>query len=660
MSTNEPVLLDTRVETGPHPLDPITAEEMARARDILTEAGHLDENCKFATIQLQEPDKATLNSFVVGESVDRRLAVVLADVKSSLIHRGIVAVSRGTVDTWETIDSSIEPYAQTGFLFADFTAVESIVRADEGWQRAIAERGITDPDKCFIASMTPGYFGSAEESGKRVYKAQTFYQDTVNDNHWSRPVSGLTLTVDVTNSRVIQLLDHRGAPLPPYSGDYSNGDNGRTRTDIKPLEITQPDGPSFTVDGRYVKWQNWEFRVGFDIREALILHQVGYRDDGVLRPIIHRASISEMVVPYGDPDPTRYWLNYFDVGEWNLGRMATSLALGCDCVGHIHYFDADLHDDDANAYTAQNVVCMHEEDYGVLWKHNDPIAGIAETRRSRRLVVSFFAAIGNYDYGYFWYFYQDGTIEFEAKLTGIVFASAQINGTDNPHTTQVAEGLAAPFHQHLFCARLDMAIDGDRNSIAEIDVVPDPMGPENRYGNAFRTISTTLDRESIASRDTDASRARVWKITNPDKRNALGGPTGYKLIPQASQTLLADPASAIAARAAFATKSLWVTQYDPAERYAAGDLPNQSAGSPGIPVYQAADRPLDGEDIVLWHTFGTTHITRPEDWPIMPVEYTGFMLKPVGFFDRNPALDLPSPHANSCHTEAEGASESKD
>ncbi|MFD4407755.1 primary-amine oxidase [Nocardia sp. NPDC058499] len=635
-----------------HPLDPITEDEMARAREILVAAGHLTENCKFATIQLQEPNKATLNAFVPGDPVDRRIAVVLADVKASVIKRGVVSVTRSAVDSWETIDTTVEPYAQTGFLLSDFPAVVEIVRADEGWQRAIAERGIDDPSKCYVLSMTPGYFGLAEEQGKRIYKAQTFYRDKETDNHWARPVSGLTVTVDVTNGRVVELLDHRGAPLPPYSGDYTSGDNGRTRTDIKPLEIIQPEGPSFTVEGRFVKWQNWEFRVGFDIREALVLHQIGYRDNGVLRPLVHRASISEMVVPYGDPDPTRYWLNYFDVGEWNLGRMATSLALGCDCLGEIQYFDAVLHDDDANAYTVENVVCMHEEDYGVLWKHNDPMSGIAETRRSRRLVVSFFAAIGNYDYGYFWYFYQDGTIEFEAKLTGIVFASAQLNDAVNPHTSLVAAGLAAPFHQHLFCARLDMAIDGDHNSVAEVDVVSDPIGPDNQFGNAFRTVSTTIDRESIATRNADPSRSRIWKISNPKKRNALGAPTAYKLIPQASQTLLADPESAIAQRAAFATKHLWVTQYDAAERYAAGDLPNQSAGSPGLPVYQAADRPLDGEDIVVWHTFGTTHITRPEDWPIMPVEYTGFMLKPVGFFDRNPSLDLPSPHAGACHADS--------
>lgn len=625
---------------------------MTRVREILVAEGCLTDSSQFATLQLHEPDKRTLNSFVTGDQVERRLAVVLADVKAGLVHRGVVSVSGGTVDSWETIDTTIEPYAQVGFLISDFAAVEEIVRSDEGWQRAVAERGIADSSKCVVSSMTPGYFGTPEEVGKRVYKALTFYRENDTDNQWARPLGGLTVTVDLTNHRVIELLNHPGAPLPPYSGDLTRGDDGRTRSDIKPLEILQPEGPSFTVEGRLVRWQNWEFRVGFDIREGLVLHQVGYHDRDNLRPVVHRASISEMVVPYGDPDPTRYWLNYFDVGEWNLGRMATSLSLGCDCLGEIHYFDAELHDDDGNPYTAENVICLHEEDYGVLWKHNEVMSGISETRRSRRLVVSFFATIGNYDYGYFWYFYQDGTIEFEAKLTGIVFATAQLDGTLNPHASQIAQGLAAPYHQHLFCARLDMAVDGGRNSVVEVDVVSDPIGPDNPYGNAFRTVSTPLNHEREAARNADATRSRVWKILNSEKLNALGQPTAYKLIPQAAPTLLADPSSAIAQRATFATRNLWVTQYHPEERYAAGDLPNQSSGSPGLPTYQAADRHIDGEDIVVWHTFGTTHITRPEDWPVMPVEYSGFTLKPVGFFDRNPAIDLPGPHASTCHVDS--------
>jgi primary-amine oxidase len=140
----------------------------------------------------------------------------------------------------------------------------------------------------------------------------------------------------------------------------------------------------------------------------------------------------------------------------------------------------------------------------------------------------------------------------------------------------------------------------------------------------------------------------VWLVSNPGSRNRLGRPVGYVLRPEGQPVLLADPSASVAARAAFATKHLWVTRHDPAERYPAGELINQHAGGAGLPAFVAADRPIDGADIVLWHTFGMTHIPRPEDWPVMPVESTGFVLKPYGFFDRNPTLDVPASTARHC------------
>ena len=74
-----------------------------------------------------------------------------------------------------------------------------------------------------------------------------------------------------------------------------------------------------------------------------------------------------------------------------------------------------LADGDGQPREIPNAICMHEEDFGVLWKHTDLFTESAETRRQRRLVISFFATVGNYDYGFYWYLYLDGTIELEVK-----------------------------------------------------------------------------------------------------------------------------------------------------------------------------------------------------------------------------------------------------
>jgi primary-amine oxidase len=482
-----------------------------------------------------------------------------------------------------------------------------------------------------------------------VVRAITLYQEHPTDIPWFRPIEGVIADVDLIERRILRFADHGGDPVPPRYPNLAEGAWAPTRTSLRALSITQPDGPSFHVDGNAVTWEGWSFRIGFDAREGLVLHQVGIADGDRVRAVLHRASVAEMVVPYADPHPMRFWISYFDEGEYGLGRLATTLTLGCDCLGEVRYFDAVYADDRGEPVEQPRVVCLHEEDVGVAWKHQDFFSGTSEVRRSRRLVVSSRAAIGNYDYGFFWYLYQDGTIELDIKLTGIVFSVATHAAGD--HATQVTPELAAPYHQHLFSVRLDMTVDGTDNTVEEVDVV----GVEdeaNPYGNAFTVRATVLERESTAARVADPSRSRFWRIVNRAVLNAVASPTAYALVPAANPTLLARAGSSVAERAVFATRHLWVTRYDPAERYAAGEYPNQHAGGAGIPAFQRADRDLVDTDVVVWHTCGSTHIPRPEDWPVMPVEHVGFSLKPIGFFDRNPALNIPrSTPGTTCGTD---------
>jgi primary-amine oxidase len=351
-------------------------------------------------------------------------------------------------------------------------------------------------------------------------------------------------------------------------------------------------------------------------------------------------------VPYGDPQ-FRYWQSYFDTGEYLVGKWVNSLELGCDCLGEISYLDAVVTGESGEPRTVRNAICIHEEDAGILWKHTDIYNGSVQSRRQRRLVVSFFTTVGNYDYGFYWYFHLDGTIQFEVKMTGVVFTAGHPGG-DHPYSTEVAPGVGAPVHQHLFCARLDMSVDGISNAVDEVDVTGLPIGPDNPYGNAIAQRVTRLSAEAEAARPGDAARGRVWRVVSGARSNRFGKPTAYTLCPEPAPALLADPSSPLAARAAFATRALWVTRYDPAQRYPAGDFVNQSPGGGGLPAYVAADRDIDGQDIVLWHTFGPTHVVRLEDWPVMPVARTGFTLRPTGFFDRNPTLDVPAPSGH-CH-----------
>jgi primary-amine oxidase len=356
-----------------------------------------------------------------------------------------------------------------------------------------------------------------------------------------------------------------------------------------------------------------------------------------------------MYVPYGDPAPTHRFKNVFDQGEYGIGWLANPLTLGCDCVGQIQYFDGVVNDQDGNPVVIRNAVCMHEEDAGIAWKHTDFRSGAVQVRRRRRLVISMIVTVGNYEYGYFWYLYNDGTIEYEVKLTGVISTGALPVGETPKHGTLVAPGLYGPHHQHFFCVRLDMTVDGPANTVVEVDSMPCPPGPDNPAGNAWQTVGTPLTRESAAVRRIDPSRARYWRIENQGQRSALGAPTAYALMPSGNPPPMYSSDALFAPRAGFTQADLWVTAYDPTQRFAAGDYPNQSPGGQGLPGYVAADRELADTDVVVWHTFGAHHIVRPEDWPVMPVSQVGFMLRPSGFFDGNPALDLPPDEPKPCH-----------
>jgi primary-amine oxidase len=612
-----------------------TGAEITEVQSILSAEGLLGPEKRIAYLGLLDPAREAPK-----DREDRRFRVFLHDVSGASPTDVTVSVTNGAVVSSTGLDTSA--VGELPVLEEEFEVVEELLASDTRWLKALADRGL-DVSTVRVAPLSAGVFEYLGEKGRRILRGLAFVQESPEDSAWAHPVDGLVAYVDVVNRTVDQVLDLGAVPIPAEHGNFTDPQlTGPLRTTQKPISITQPEGPSFTVsNGNHVEWEKWSVDVGFDVREGLVLHNIAFQDGGRKRPIINRASIAEMVVPYGDPSPIRSWQNYFDTGEYLVGAYANSLELGCDCLGEITYLSPVISDAFGNPHEIRNGICLHEEDWGILAKHSDLWSGINSTRRNRRLVISFFTTIGNYDYGFYWYLYLDGTIEFEAKATGVVFTSAYPDG-GSANISQLAPGLGAPFHQHLFSARLDMAIDGFTNRVEEEDVVRQALGDGNERGNAFSRKRTVLARESEGVREADARSGRTWVISNPESRNRLGDPVGYKLHAQGQPTLLADPESSIARRAAFATKDLWVTRFADDERYPAGDFVNQHPGGAGLPAYVAQDRDIDGQDIVLWHTFGLTHFPRTEDWPIMPVDTVGFKLRPEGFFDRSPVLDVPA------------------
>jgi primary-amine oxidase len=629
---------------GVHPLDPLSAEEIRQAVDAVRRDRGVGERWRFASIELREPSKQVVKTHRAGDPVDRAARVVCWDRDGGEVYQGLVSLTEDRVVKWR-----LEPDGQPNMTNDEYHECDEALRRDPRVIEALGRRGITDMELVLIDTWAYGAHLLPEEyPGRRLGWADVWYRKEAGSSPYANPVSGLHLIVDLNRMELLEVEDRGSVPEPQTMGEYAPAlvPGQRLREDIRPLEIVQPEGSSLQVDGNLVRWQKWSVRVGFNYREGLILHTVGYDDDGRTRPVAHRMSFAEMVVPYRDPSNDHYRRTAFDIGEWGLGFMTTSLELGCDCLGEISYLDAVLHNSRGEPYTISNAVCIHEEDNAVLWKHVDARIG-AETRRQRRLVISSHVTVANYEYLIYWRFYQDGNIEAEVRATGIMVTTHLAEGEQAAHGTVVDDRTYAPFHQHFLVARLDLDVDGEANTVHVTESEPLPIGPENPHGLALRQTSTPLRTETEGIQDYDWHTQRAWKVVNERVRNRFGSPVGYKLVPGAALPPMFDPESPVVRRAQVIGHTLWVTPFEEEERWPCGEFVVQSRDDRGLPVWTAQNRSIEDTDVVLWYVFGIHHITRPEEWPIMSVDVASFWLKPVGFFDRNPALDVP-PSGHGC------------
>jgi primary-amine oxidase len=623
--------------TQRHPLEPLNAAEVQLAVQLLKSHGKVTPTTRFVSVSLCEPPKEQVHG-TPAAAPPREVFAVLFDNATNTCHEATVSLTTKQLRAFETV-----PGVQPTMTIDEQVECEQAVLASSAFKAALKKQyGIDDTKLVMVDIWSAGNYGAEEDRTRRLARPLCFVRTDPTDNGYARPIEGLRPVVDLNTMEVIRVEEYGHWPLPPGAANYAADRVPNQRTDIKPLDITQPQGPSFTVQGHEVAWQNWRFVIGFNAREGLTLHHLRYRDGGRDRSILYRASLTEMVVPYGDPGPTQRRKNAFDVGEYGMGMCANSLELGCDCLGEIRYFDAHLCTSRGEPLTIKNAICMHEEDYGILWKHTDRrLPDKPEVRRSRRLVVSSVSTVENYEYGFFWYLYQDGTIQLEVKLTGILSLGAFKPGETPKYGTLVAPQVYAPCHQHFFNVRLDFDLDGTANSVYQIDAVAEDAGDDNPFQNGFYAKPTLLRSEKQARAHLNLQTGRTWKIVNPDVRNVVGEPVGYKFFPGDNAFPLASPNAWWRKRAGFVNYHVWVTPYRADEKYGAGDYPNQSQGGDGLIRWTEQDRPVANTDVVLWYTFAHTHVPRPEDFPVMPTAYLGFVLKPNGFFAMNPANDVP-------------------
>src|SRR5262245_35293807 len=625
-----PLFARTPSDVGVHPLDPLTTDEIAIAVGVLRASGKVGPAGRFPLMALHEPPKSeVLDCCTDGRQPPRRAFVIVYERAANATYEAVVDVAARRLLDWRA-----RPGVQPAILGEEYAMTADIVRADPAWRSAMLRRGISDIENIHVDPWPVG--GRMFWAGRRMVAAVSYYRGS-SSNPYLRPIEGVVAYVDLNAGRVLRLLESHIVPLPRSGQELDEQSLSPLRPASPPLDPALSGETGFTLDGYRVVWQNWQFRMAFHPREGLVLHSVTYQDHGRARPLLYRASVSEVFVTYAHRATDWVFRDAFDEGEFDLGRWANSLEPGTDVPKRATFIDAVVANERGEPYQIPRVVALYERDGGLLWKHADyPKSN--ESRRARQLVVSWIANQGNYEYGFNWIFHQDGALEAEALLTGIVLPraiAASAGASRDRHGRPVTPEIEAVHHQHWLSFRLDVDVDGPRNTVVEVNAVPSSSGG----AGGFEAKETVLRRERAAARRIAPS--RTWKVINPAVKSELGRPVGYELIPGDNAVPLAAPASSTRRRAGFTDAHLWVTPHHPAQQYAAGDYPNQNAIPDGLPQWTKANRHVENVDIVLWYTVGVTHLPRTEDWPVMPVHRVGFRLVPSGFFSANPALDVP-------------------
>ena len=614
-----PALRQTQPASPVHRLDPLSAAEIALVTDALSKAGRMPASTRVVTIELSEPDKSSRAQTRVGRAV-------LYDWSSGVTTEMTVDLQTRAVSAPATVATGDPPLRRVVIDRAT-----EIALGDRRVQQALARHGVKDLERItFLGGLGEGMRLPRRGSSVPLVVSPLVWDPIGN----GMEVRGLDVRVDLGAGTVEEVLEapFRGGTEPSVAPVPA----GRP---LRPLVVSQPNGPSFSIRGSEILWDRWRLHFGVHPRRGVEIYDVAIVDGNQTRPVLYRAGLSELMTPYGDPSYVSWYPR--DAGDYGMSIYSAARAsaiVGADAPANATFVPAVFPDPKGRPVTIPRVVAIYERDGGVLWRHSD------QAIRARQLVLSGYTTVDNYDYLFHWIFSQDGSIDVQVQLTGVMNVRPVATMREAEHDDDdaamfghlVAPRVRAPNHQHFFNWRLDFDVDGDSNRVLEMNTSNMQAQLKDRVGEWFGMRQTTLKSEVSARRDMDLSTSRRWVVTSATKMNELGQHTAYALVPGENAPSFQAPGSAPRRRAAFLEHQLWVTLFDPRQMYASGEWVNIARDREGVEMWGAGDRPIVDKDVVLWYTNSVLHLPRPEDWPVMPAHTAGFRLVPLGFWAMNP------------------------
>ena len=638
-----PTLISPQTQTPDHPLAGLTAQEYWSVHDVLQASGRVDPETFVMSVLLHEPEKDKVLAWKPGDPITREADVIL--MRKGLVTEVRVNVAERRVESWKEAKG-----VQAPIFISDVFALGELAKNDPRIQAGFAKRGIKDMATVECVALPFAYIALPEMQGHRILyggcsdKRGAFLS-------WGRPIDGLYFELDAVEKRVLKVIDEGVIPVPQSPINFEEAP-AKPRPGTKPIEINQPQGPSFQLTGDEVSWQNWHFRVRLDSRVGPVVNLARLDDGDKQRSVMYEGSMSELFVPYMDPGESWATRAFIDAGEFFPGGVLRTMQEGVDCPSNAEYLESYSVNEQGIPMVRPRIACLFETTSGnPAWRHyeEEQVWG----RPMRSLVLRSAAVIGNYDYLLDWRFEQDGSIRVGVGATGVIETKAVKEKTPGERMLQdatssedeygnfVGENTVAVNHDHFFSFRLDLDVDGRENTLMADRLEKRELPPGTHRKSIWVVKPTVAKTERDAMMDIQMDRPTMWMFVNPNVHGPLGYPTGYEIMPGATAASLLDPDDGVQKAGAFSSHQLWVTPYKPDELYAAGVYPIQSTGDDGVAVWTKANRSIENTDIVAWYTLGFHHVPRAEDWPVMPVMWHEFVIRPFNFFSKNPVMTLP-------------------
>ncbi len=628
-----------------HPLDGLTTAEYWTVYDILRESGHTDPDTLFASVLLREPVKTVVTTWKPGDPISREADVVMLHKAQTFEAR--VDIAGHKLVSWQEIKTGQAP-----FVTSEIFGTDGIIKKDPRVLEALKKRGIIDLNSIECITLPVSYVSVPEQETQRVGFGSCSEQHG-SYHSWGRSIEGLTLEMDMVTKKILKVTDSGSVAVANGAVSYEEIPE-KARADAKPISVSQPQGPSYRIKDGEVTWQNWHFRFRVDQRLGPIVNMVRFDDNGRLRSVMYEGSLSELYVPY--MDPSNGWNNrvFIDAGEFYSGvGLSKPMLPGLDCPATATYFDGLSITERGAPKVSSHMACLFERTGNdPAWRHFE--GSEVYGRPTHELVLRSAAVVGNYDYIIDWRFKQDGAIDVAVGATGVIETKASADKNAEGHAMDkagmdmapaygqfVAEHTIGVNHDHYFSFRLDMDVDGQKNSFMADRLVKKTLASDPMRKSIWVVQPSVAHCEKDAVMDIHLDSPAMWLFMNPNVHGPLGYPTGYEIMAGSTAKSLMSAEDLPQKVGGFSEHQFWVTPYDPNQRYAAGTYPTSSNGTDGLPVWTEANRSIENTDLVGWYTLGFHHMPRIEDWPVMPTMWHEFEIRPFNFFTANPVLDLP-------------------